>query len=107
MPHRHPPIMRAVGRLAALPVCVLQPPHGMPFIQNARCPPAPCLPSPNFQFPAVERARMTGTARTAPVSTRTPRVIVGLILIAASLLPRLPFFDPPHLFSPIDRTFLH
>ena len=50
---------------------------------------------------------MTETKATAPVSIGAPRVICGLILIAMFLLPRLPFFDPPHLFTPVDKAFLH
>ena len=50
---------------------------------------------------------MTETNATAPVSIGAPRMICGLILVTIFVLPRLPFFDPPHLFTPVDKTFLH
>lgn len=36
-----------------------------------------------------------------------PRAIFGLIIVAMFVLPQLPFFDPPHLFTPVNKTFLH
>lgn len=35
-----------------------------------------------------------------------PRLIFGLILILLCFLPSLPFLHPPHLFTPVDGTFL-
>jgi len=36
-------------------------------------------------------------------------VIFGerFILVTIFALPRLPFFNPPHLFTPVDKTFIH
>jgi hypothetical protein len=36
-----------------------------------------------------------------------PRAIFGLTIIAMFALPQLPFFDPPHLFTPVDKSFSH
>ncbi len=50
---------------------------------------------------------MTGSATPASSTMGAPRAIFALTLVAIIALPSLPFFDPPHLFSPVDKAFLH
>ena len=46
------------------------------------------------------------TAKVSPGNIGVPRAIFGLILVTIFALPALPF-DPPHLFTPVDKTFIH
>ena len=50
---------------------------------------------------------MTEPVKTSLASIGVPRAIFGVVLVIIFLLPRLPFFNPPHLLTPIDQTFLH
>jgi hypothetical protein len=50
---------------------------------------------------------MTESVKTTRLFAWIPRTIFGIVLVTIFALPRLPFFNPPHLFTPVDKTFIH